>query len=95
MIAENPNEQEGDELDGAKLLTAKALAECLSVSVRQAHRMNRAGLIPASLRIGGCVRWREDEIAQWLKCGAPSRSEWEQQRDTKLTPTAEDTHVAQ
>lgn len=88
MIAEN--EPHHNELDGAKLLTAKALARCLSVSVRQTHRMNRAGLVPAPLRIGGCVRWREDEISRWLQCGAPVRAEWEKRRDSELAPTVED-----
>ena len=69
-----------NEFEGAKLLNVSALAGCLSVSVRQAHRMNKAGLVPAPLRIGGCVRWRADEISRWLQCGAPARSEWEQRQ---------------
>ena len=76
MIAENLESQD-DGCEDPKLLNVSALAGCLSVSVRQAHRMNRGGLIPAPLRIGGCVRWREGEISEWLKCGAPVRSEWE------------------
>ena len=69
-----------NEFGGAKLLNVSALAGCLSVSIRQAHRMNKAGLIPAPLRIGGCTRWRADEISRWLECGAPSRSVWEQRQ---------------
>ena len=80
MIAENIT---GDELDGAKLLNAKALAGCLAVSVRQAHRMNKAGLIPRPLRIGGCVRWREAEISEWMKAGAPPRDVWEKRQATQ------------
>ena len=80
MIAENKPPDDG--LEDVKLLNAKALAGCLSVSVRQLHRMNKAGLIPAPLRIGGVVRWREREISEWMKCGAPERSEWEKQRAT-------------
>ena len=78
MIAEN--EPEGGECEDPKLLNARALAKRLSVSVRQVHRMNKAELIPASLRIGGCVRWREREISEWMKCGAPVRSEWERRQ---------------
>ena len=81
MIAEKVSEN--NKYEDPKLLNVSALAGCLSVSVRQAHRMNRAGLIPAPLRIGGCVRWREDEISRWLRCGAPVRSVWEQQRAKK------------
>ena len=81
MIAENKPQDDGN--DDPKLLTVSALAGCLAVSVRQAHRMNKAALIPAPLRIGGCVRWREDEISRWLQSGAPCRAEWEKQRATQ------------
>jgi len=81
VIAENKPQDDGR--DDPKLLTVSALAGCLAVSVRQAHRMNKAGLIPAPLRIGGCTRWREDEISEWLKCGAPLRSEWESLKQAK------------
>ena len=81
MIAENESPDDGCE--GPKLLNVSALAGHLSVSVRQAHRMNKAGLIPAPLQLGGCVRWREDEISAWLKAGAPARSAWEQQQTTQ------------
>ena len=75
MIAENklPDDGCGD----PKLLNVTALAALLSVSVRQAHRMNKTGLIPAPLKIGACVRWHPDEIDRWLQSGAPVRSEWE------------------
>ena len=88
MIA--ASEPHGDGREDPKLLTVSALAGLLSVSVRQAHRMNRAGLLPRPLKIGGCVRWREDEISRWLKCGAPCRAEWEKKRDTELVPIVED-----
>ena len=81
MIA--ANEQHDDGHDDPRLLTVSALAGCLAVSVRQAHRMNRAGLIPAPLRIGGCTRWRAAEIAAWLRCGSPCRTEWEKRRVTQ------------
>lgn len=87
MIAENVTD---DGLEDVKLLNAKALAGCLSVSVRQAHRMNKAGLIPAPLKIGGCTRWRAAEIAAWLQAGSPERAAWEK-RDTELAPTVENT----
>ena len=88
MIAENVPQNNGH--DDPKLLPVSALAGCLSVSIRQAHRMNRAGLIPRPLRIGGCVRWREDEISAWLRSGAPVRSIWdERQRDSGLASTVE------
>ena len=60
-----------------KLLTAKAVGEMLSLSKRQIFRLNSSGKIPASLRIGGAVRWSAEEISDWLAAGAPNRAEWE------------------
>ncbi len=81
MIAENKPPDDG--LEDVKLLNGKALAGCLSVSLRQLHRMNRSALIPAPLRIGGCTRWRAAEVAAWLRAGSPERSAWEKIRNTQ------------
>jgi prophage regulatory protein len=63
--------------DTDRLLTAKMLGERLSLSKRQVHRLNSAGLIPKPLRIGGSVRWAESTIAKWLAVGAPDRRTFE------------------
>lgn len=73
----------------AELMAVGELAKLLGISIRQAHRMNKAELLPAPLKIGQCVRWHPDEIDRWLKAGAPPRDAWEQQRDAKLAPTVE------
>ncbi len=78
MIAQNEPQNDGSK--EPRLLNVRSLARCLAVSVRSAHRMNREGLIPAPLRIGCTVRWREDEINQWMKAGAPVRDVWEKQQ---------------
>ena len=88
MIAENEPQDNG--FEDVRLMAAGDLAQALRVSVRQAHRMNKAGLIPRPLRIGGCVRWRAGEIERWLDVGAPLRDEWEKQQDAELAPTVED-----
>ena len=77
MIAENVTD---DGLEDVKLLNVKDLSECLRVSTRQIHRMNKSAAIPRPLRIGGCVRWRDREISEWMEAGAPPRSEWEQRQ---------------
>ena len=59
------------------LLTARALADQLSVSRRQVFRLNSAGKLPAPIRIGGAVRWSAQQISDWLSAGAPDRKTWE------------------
>ena len=72
--------QESSAANQAELMTVGELAKRLRVSVRQVHRLNTASLIPAPLRIGGCVRWRGNEISEWMSFGAPIRAEWEQRQ---------------
>ena len=86
MIAENVHD---DGLEDVRLLNVADLSRCLRISTRQVHRLNRSELLPASLKIGGCTRWRAAEIADWLRCGSPCRADWEKQRDTELVPTVE------
>jgi len=67
-----------------KLLRAVDVGRILNLSKRQIFRLNSSGKIPASLRIGGAVRWAESTIAEWLAAGAPDRRTWEamkQERD--------------
>ena len=67
-----------DQKDNSKqLLTANALGKMLSLSKRQIFRLNSSGKIPASIRIGGSVRWVQGTISEWLALGAPDRSTFE------------------
>ena len=59
-----------------KLLTAKEVGQMLSLSKRQIFRINSCGKIPAPVRIGGSVRWRQSEITAWIQAGAPDRETW-------------------
>lgn len=49
------------------LMTAKDLAHVLNVSLRTVWRLKRAGRLPASLQVGGGVRWKTDEVQSWLE----------------------------
>jgi predicted DNA-binding transcriptional regulator AlpA len=60
-----------------QLLTARALGQMLNLSKRQIFRLNSCGKLPASIRIGGSVRWAESTIAKWLAEGAPDRKTFE------------------
>ena len=58
-------------------ISARQLAEMLSVSLRQIWRLNSAGKVPKPIRLGGSVRWDRDEILRWFKDGCPDRGTWE------------------
>jgi predicted DNA-binding transcriptional regulator AlpA len=60
------------------LLSAKQAAAMCSLSPATWHRMNAAGRCPAPLRLSaGCVRWRSDELRDWVEAGCPARKTWE------------------
>jgi predicted DNA-binding transcriptional regulator AlpA len=63
-----------------KLLTAKAVGDILSLSKRQIFRLNSYGKIPAPVRINGSVRWRENDIREWIQLGCPDRQVFEQRK---------------
>lgn len=68
MANENPNIQ---------MYSVKQLAEILSLSKRQIHRLNSCHKIFAPVRIGGSLRFSAQECADWLAAGAPDRQTWE------------------
>jgi excisionase family DNA binding protein len=55
------------------LVSAKQLAELLSVSVRTIRRLDTSGVLPKPVQLGGSVRWPQREIAAWIAAGCPSR----------------------
>jgi predicted DNA-binding transcriptional regulator AlpA len=59
------------------LLTAKAVGQWLSLSKRQVFRLKGSGRLPAAVRIGGAVRWREADIQRWISLGCPDRKQFE------------------
>lgn len=58
-------------------LDVRGVAALLNCSPRHVWGMNAAGKMPAPLRLGRSVRWRREEIGQWLAAGAPDRETWE------------------
>jgi len=59
-----------------KLLTAKDLAQLLSLSNRTVWKLSVTDRLPAPIRIGRSVRWSSREIARWVDAGCPPRSRW-------------------
>ncbi|MDB5342488.1 MAG: Prophage regulatory [Schlesneria sp.] len=56
------------------LMTAKDLAVSLQISLRQLWRLRNAGQLPEPVALGRLVRWRTDQIQQWIAAGCPERS---------------------
>ncbi len=48
------------------VVTARQLAIMLQVSKRTLFRMRSAGRLPAPLRVGGVVRWRLQDVQNWI-----------------------------
>lgn len=56
----------------ADLIRAQELASLLNVSVRTVWRLQSGGSIPQPIRLGGVVRWRLDEVRDWISRGCPN-----------------------
>lgn len=57
-------------------ISAKEMAEILSVSTRQIWRLNSEKKIPKPIRIGRLVRWNRREILNWFNLGCLDRDTW-------------------
>ncbi len=56
------------------VITAKQLAIMLQVSKRTLWRLRSAGRLPSPMRVGGIVRWRLDDVVDWIADGWPKVS---------------------
>jgi excisionase family DNA binding protein len=65
----------------ALAICARELAEMLNVSLRQVWRLNSAGKLPKSIRLGGSVRWNRQEIMDWFQAGCPDHKAWEMTKE--------------
>jgi prophage regulatory protein len=54
-----------------ELLTAAESAEMAGVAKRSWWRYVSSGKAPAPVRLGGAVRWRRSELAEWIGAGCP------------------------
>lgn len=55
------------------LLTTHQVSELTSLGERTVWRYSRSGAMPNPVRIGGAVRFRRDEILDWIEQGCPRR----------------------
>ena len=65
------NEPQEDQNIPTLLLSADRVAAALDISVRSLWRLRAAGQLPKPVKIGGSVRWRHEEIKQWIANGCP------------------------
>jgi len=54
------------------LMTINDVARLLNCSTRTVYRLNDAGRMPRSVRLGSLVRWNRSEIEQWITDGCPA-----------------------
>lgn len=54
-----------------ELLTAAESADMAGVAKRSWWRYVSSGKAPAPVRLGGAVRWRRSELAEWIAAGCP------------------------
>lgn len=57
---------------GPLLITVEEFAELMQLSVRTIWRLNSSGQVPKPVRIGGTVRWRLEEVRNWIAEGCPA-----------------------
>ena len=60
------------------LITAADFAAILKVSVRTLWRLRSGGQVPEPVRLGGAVRWRLDEVKNWIAGGCQMSSDRKQ-----------------
>ena len=54
------------------MLDVGTVAKLLDCSGRHVYRLSDSDRMPRPLKIGSLVRWRKDDIRQWIDDGCPS-----------------------
>jgi predicted DNA-binding transcriptional regulator AlpA len=60
---------------------AQTAAGMFGVSVRHWRALHQSGLCPLPIRMGHSLRWRIDELRQWLAAGCPTCERWAEMQD--------------
>jgi excisionase family DNA binding protein len=71
-ITVNTHDEFSGELDnsrGAALINAAQFAKLLSISERTLYRLKSSKRLPASINLGGSVRWRRTDVDRWIERG--------------------------
>jgi len=78
---EQQSRKKANNIREALAISARDLKEMLNVSLRQVWRLNSAGKLPKSIRLGGSVRWNRQEIMDWFGAGCPDRKTWDTMKE--------------
>lgn len=62
------------------LLDVLMVAVLLGVSRSHVRKLHDSGRLPRPVRLGRAVRWRRDEVVDWIAAGCPPRSRWEAEK---------------
>ena len=74
-----PRDDHGEPLSMFRgLFRAAEAARFLGISRATFYRQIAKGAIPRAVWIGGCRRWRIEELCRWLDAGCPTRERWEE-----------------
>lgn len=65
------------------LWTARQVATCCGWSLRSVWRGKAVGLLPKSIRLGGSIRWRAEDIKHWVQADCPKQKEFEARKGTE------------
>jgi predicted DNA-binding transcriptional regulator AlpA len=63
------NESESKDAVTEQLISAEKLAEMLDVSKRTLQRLRSAGAVPQAVHLGRSVKWRLQDVNQWISRG--------------------------
>jgi excisionase family DNA binding protein len=58
-------------VDSPTLLNVKRVANLLGCSQRHVWTLRDAGKMPTPIKLGALIRWRRDDLDQWVKAGCP------------------------
>jgi len=64
-----------------QLWNIKQVKMVTGLSERTLWRLNDSGKLPTAVRIGHSVRWRREDIEEWIRQGCPDRATFEAQKE--------------
>lgn len=68
-------DKQTDDCWSKRLVSVDEVATLLGCSRRHVYGLHDSARMPALVRLGTLIRWRREEIEDWIRQGCPSRSE--------------------